>query len=503
MLISAHLGILPTPVVSAIRRICKLIKITNIEENMNNPSKKFAGVAILIACLAAQAQIVWAQPKLSDEQVENLVRRSYQYVAMFNVIQKFVLDPSSGAMFMGEVNKPVAGTALMDHTVRAIARPNNDTLYQGAVLDLRHDPVIIEYPIIDSKFVALETSGYDHYTAVPLATSEGDFKKPTNVLFYSKRSKGYQGQPIDGIDRIVKADGDFFLAFLRAMPHQADPDRMVGVIKALNSVKVITLSEFQGKKIKQTRDAKFPAYGKTDGDVFANNLLEVMQFVFNHTTFDPINKMDQALLAAYKPLGVEPGKAFDAARVARIDGKRFREVADGVARQALDGQADPAVMVRLAPQMFMPKGQIDLETQVTQSVLGPIGLPGYQARYIPVETKDGQPMNALHDYVMRMSKDELPPATAFWSLTLYDLENGFFIPNKQKKYSVGENAGFKLDADGGIEIHVSVTKPDVLPEENWLPINREDTGINGMFRIYAPDPDKMKTWDVPKFELVH
>ena len=154
------------------------------------------------------------------------------------------------------------------------------------------------------------------------------------------------------------------------------------------------------------------------------------------------------------------------------------------------------------PQMFMPKGQIDLETLVIQSVLGPIGLPAYQARYIPSGTIDGKPMNALHDYVLKMSKDELPPAKAFWSLTLYDLENGFFIPNDRKKYSVGENAGYKLNADGGIEIVVSATKPDGVPEANWLPINREDMGLNGMFRIYVPDAEKMKTWKIPQFELL-
>lgn len=44
--------------------------------------------------------------------------------------------------------------------------------------------------------------------------------------------------------------------------------------------------------------------------------------------------------------------------------------------------------------MFMPKGQIDIETQVTQTVLGPLGLPAYQARYIPVATRDGKQMNA-------------------------------------------------------------------------------------------------------------
>ncbi len=46
------------------------------------------------------------------------------------------------------------------------------------------------------------------------------------VLFYTDRTEGYQGQKIKGVDRIVKADGDFFVVFLRAMPHQADPTRM-------------------------------------------------------------------------------------------------------------------------------------------------------------------------------------------------------------------------------------------------------------------------------------
>lgn len=100
-----------------------------------------------------------------------------------------------------------------------------------------------------------------------------------------------------------------------------------------------------------------------------------------------------------------------------------------------------------------------------------------------------------------MSKDQLPPTTAFWSLTLYDLKNGFFIPNPLKKYSVGENAGYKLNADGGIEIYVSAKNPSGVPEENWLPINREDIGINTMLRVYAPDVAKMKTWKPPQFEM--
>jgi hypothetical protein len=474
----------------------------------------FCIISVLVAlCLATLSFVTGCEEdepgvsqkaalELSDAQVENIVRRSYQYVAMYNVIQKFALDPASDRLFTDGFNKPIASTALADHNMTSIARPNNDTLYQLAVLDLRLDPVIIEFPAIDSKYVVLETSGYDHYAGVPLATSEGDFKIPTKVLFYTDRTEGYHGQKIKGVDRIVKADGDFFAAFLRAMPHQADPAHMERIIQALESVKVLTLSELQGKPAKDSSDVKFPAYGKSDADVFANNLLEVMQFVFNHMTFDPDNAMDQALLAAYKPLGVEPGKAFDVTKVARFDGTLFREAANEVAKKALADMTNPAVLAKATPQMFMPKGQIDLETQVIQSVAGPIGLPAYQARYIPVSTKDGKPMNAQHDYVLKMSRDELPPAKAFWSLTLYDLENGLFIPNDQMKYSVGENAGFKLNAEGGIEIVISAKKPEAVPNENWLPINRGDIELSLMYRIYAPDAEKMKTWKIPQPEVL-
>ena len=440
--------------------------------------------------------------KLSDSEVKNIVQRSYQYVAMYNVIQKFALDPVSGEMFMDGFNKPAAATSLADHTLKTIARPNNDTLYQGTVLDLRHEPVIVEYPAFDSKYLVLETSSYDHYAAVPLASSEGDFKKPVKVLFYTERTEGYQGQKIEGVDLIEKVDGDFFLAFLRAMPHQADPARMARIIKALESINVVPLSKFQGKATIDSDDANFPTYGKSDGDVFENNLLEVMQFIFNHTSFDPNSDMDQAVLAAYKPLGVEPGKTFDPAKVAGIDGARFRAIAGEVQKNVLSTMTDKDMQARTTPQMFMPKGQIDLETQVVQSVAGPIGLPGYQARYLPVATKDGKPMNAQHDYVLKMGKDQQPPATAFWSLTLYDFKNGFFIPNDPKKYSVGENAGFKLNDEGGIEIYISEKQPEGVPAENWLPINRSDIGLDAMFRIYSPDAEKMKTWEIPELEML-
>ncbi len=120
--------------------------------------------------------------------------------------------------------------------------------------------------------------------------------------------------------------------------------------------------------------------------------------------------------------------------------------------------------------------------------------------YPAVAATDGKPLNAMHDYVIRMSADELPPTDVFWSLTLYDLNNGFFIPNDQKKYSVGENAGMKLNEDGGIEVYVAAEKPEGVPEENWLPINRKDEDMDIVLRVYVADLEKMKTWTAPKAE---
>ena len=64
--------------------------------------------------------------ELSNEQVEDIVRRSYQYVTLYNVNNKF-------AHQAGGWNKMMVDTKLKDHTLRDIARPNNDTLWPGCL----------------------------------------------------------------------------------------------------------------------------------------------------------------------------------------------------------------------------------------------------------------------------------------------------------------------------------------------------------------------------------
>ena len=439
--------------------------------------------------------------ELTDEQIENIVRRSYQYVAMYNVNSKFALDTTLPGNTDGW-NKFTANTQLLDHTVKAIARPNNDTLYVTMMLDLRKDPMIIDIPAFDSKYVSLMATGYDHYVNVPMSVTKGDFKKPEKVLFYTARTEDYDGGSVEGVDRSFEMTGDFVSVVFRIMPHANEKSRFDKIISQMKSVKLMSLSEFQGKPVKAIDDVQFPAFGKSDLDLYENNFLEVMQFVFNHSTFDPDDKLDQAVIAALKPFGVEPGKKFEKNKVKSIDGKRFKIIAEQVQKTEFARAQDPAVTREHGMSLFKSRGDMPLHLLVLQSVLGPIGLPATEAMYPPVTSKDGQPLNAQNDYVVHMNKDQLPPAKAFWSLTLYDSANGFFIPNDNRKYSVGENSGMKLNEQGGLDVYIAEKKPEGVPDENWLPINRKDENMDVILRIYAPDLEKFRTWSAPKADML-
>jgi hypothetical protein len=450
---------------------------------------------VLITALITSAQSK-ETAMLSEADIDNLVRRTYQYVAMYNVINKGAMmeeNPTRTGW-----NGTHAASGLLDHTSKAIARPNNDTLYITTIMDLRSEPVIVSYPAFDSKFVALEISAYDHYVDIPLTTTKGDFKEPTKVLYHTKRTLGYDGEPVEGVDKIIEMSGDFAIAFLRVMPHAAELERLEKNLEAMKQVKAVGLSEYLGQPANTTEAPSFPDFN-TDEGIFENNFLEVMQFVVNHTTFDPADEMDAAVLATLKPLGIEPGKTFDPAKAPAIDGKALAAAAKRIHGEAIRIWTDPTGNPYVN-DLFLPKGEMTPEPMVIQSAYGPIGLPAHQAVYPGIGSADGQPLNAQHDYVIRMSKEEMPPSTAFWSVTLYDAKNGFFIPNDHKKYSVGENAGFKLDEQGGIEIHIAAEKPEGMPEENWLPINRGNEALDLVMRIYAPDVEKMKTWETPKAE---
>ena len=95
--------------------------------------KKIGGTsaAVFFVMMISAPAMAQKVVTLSDQQVENIVRRSYQYVAMYNVNNKFALK-------QGGWNTCDADTKLKDHTMREIARPNNDNQCGCALREASH-----------------------------------------------------------------------------------------------------------------------------------------------------------------------------------------------------------------------------------------------------------------------------------------------------------------------------------------------------------------------------
>ena len=162
-----------------------------------------------------------------------------------------------------------------------------------------------------------------------------------------------------------------------------------------------------------------------------------MQFVVNHTTFDPNDELDAGLLEVLEPLGIAPGNPLTRkprrTSMARPCGLGAAGRRPGAGKISDEDWLDENLTKCSSPRSIASR------SRPSSRLPGRLGSPQSEALYPPVSTEDGTPMNAMHDYELVMAAEEMPPVNAFWSATLSDNENGFFIPNDRKKYSVGEN----------------------------------------------------------------
>ena len=121
----------------------------------------------------------------------------------------------------------------------------------------------------------------------------------------------------------------------------------------------------------------------------------------------------------------------------------------------------------------------------------------------PMTYLDGQgkPLDAASKYVLRLKKDEIPPADAFWSLTLYD-KDGFPVPNEIKRQALGDRDKLKFGSDGSLEIYIQAGSPGKDKEANWLPAPKSGPFTLTM-RLYAPRREVLDgTWAPPAVQKV-
>ena len=100
----------------------------------------------------------------------------------------------------------------------------------------------------------------------------------------------------------------------------------------------------------------------------------------------------------------------------------------------------------------------------------------------------------------------MPPAKAFWSVTMYD-DKFFFVPNPINRYNVSSRNKFVTNADGSVDVYLQSESPGKAKEANWLPTPKAK--FIPMMRLYWPKttapsilPPGEGTWEPPGVKRV-
>jgi len=96
---------------------------------------------------------------------------------------------------------------------------------------------------------------------------------------------------------------------------------------------------------------------------------------------------------------------------------------------------------------------------------------------------DGHDYDGNKRYVMHFDKNQLPPAQAFWSLTMYDASY-FFVPNPLKRYTLSSRNKLLANPDGSVDLYLQADSPGKAKEANWLPAPKAK--FIPMLRLYWP-----------------
>ena len=96
----------------------------------------------------------------------------------------------------------------------------------------------------------------------------------------------------------------------------------------------------------------------------------------------------------------------------------------------------------------------------------------------------GRAFSGRHSYRLRFRRGQLPPADAFWSLTMYT-QAGYLHPNPDRIYAVGDRTkGLRKGSDGSLTITISRKRPKGAAAANWLPAPAGRFRV--LMRIYEP-----------------
>src|SRR5262249_17467743 len=213
---------------------------------------------------------------------------------------------------------------------------------------------------------------------------------------------------------------------------------------------------------------------------------------------NPPHITDQPIVAQLRKIGIEPGRSFD---MAKLD-PAIRSALASAPQDALKLMAwKLPTIARVAKGWSMNTdpmgvyGNYSLKRAiVAQAGLG-ANLPEDAIYPLNLADKTGKPLDGANKYALHFDKSDLPPADAFWSVTLYDPE-GFQVANPLNRFAVSSWMPFAYNADGSLDLYFQNQSPGTDKQANWLPAPKGE--FNLMMRLYAPRSEALTgKWNPP------
>jgi hypothetical protein len=427
-----------------------------------------------------------AAPSASEADAYDIGVEAYTYLyplVLMDVTRRQAVNVEPGqTLGRAPMNTFAHFRAFPPAEFRDVVRPNFDTLYSTAWLDLTKEPVVVSAPDTQGRYYMLPM--LDMWTdvfAVPGKRTTG-----TGAGKFAIVPPGWRGTLPAGVQRI---DSPTPYAWIIGRTQTNGPADYAAVNRVQDGYTVTRLSQLGepaqpvNVTIDPTVDMKTPPMTQ----VANMNAGQFFSYAAELLKVNPPHVTDQPILARMRLLGIEPGKSFD-----------FQK-ADPAVQRALERAAPDAINAMRAkmPTLARTVNGWQLSTDLgaygnnylKRAAIALFGLganlPEDAIYPINIGDADGNTLHGSNRYVLHFEKNEIPPVTAFWSVTLYDKE-GFPTANALKRNAIGDRDALKFNEDGSLDIHVQHESPGKDKESNWLPAPADD--FNLLMRLYGPKP---------------
>ena len=415
----------------------------------------------------------------------------YPMVTM-DVTRLQLLNSSGGAPGSGPPNRFSHMRAFPAADFRAVVRPNFDTLYSSAWLDLTAGPVKLIAPDTDDRYYMLPC--LDMWTDV--FANPGKRTTGTDGSEWAVVGPGYDGDTPAGLP-VIAAPTPYVWIIGRTQTNGVDDYPAVHAVQ--DGYAIVPL----GPEPEHVVDPDYDT--KTEPLAIANGMaiLDYFEYAAKLLAVNPPHASDFSQLARLARLGIEQGKPFDASR---FSADEKIELEAGRAAALADMQASLPTLGTSVNGWTVMTSNIGVygNAYFKRAVVTMVGLganPPEDAVYPLLNVDaDGNQINGDNDYVIHFDADQLPPAYAFWSVTMYDAE-GFQVANELDRFAIGDRDDLTFNADGSLDLYVQHANPGGKRVSNWLPAPKGPLGVT--MRLYAPKPQVLDgVWSPPPVRKV-